>query len=129
MKNIVTEWLKTKQRAALARAITETTSPKLKPALMMQLEPRIMFDGAAAATAVEVAHADNAHAAVGVDNPHSAGSLASVASALPPVVPATTNDHATAAPVAVAQVAESITSETNKLVVDSAATLAPVTEV
>ena len=56
MKNIMMEWYKTQQRTALASAITETKQPK--PALMMQLEPRIMFDGAAVATAVDIVHND-----------------------------------------------------------------------
>ena len=58
MKNIVAEWFKTKQRATLAAAITDSRQPKAKPALMMQLEPRIMFDGAAVATAIDIVHND-----------------------------------------------------------------------
>jgi len=62
MKNIVAEWLKNKQRTDLAAAITNSQQPKIKSALMMQLEPRIMFDGAAVATAVDIAHHDVAEA-------------------------------------------------------------------
>ncbi len=64
MTNMMMEWFKSKQRSPLATAIGDIKQPKQKPALMMQLEPRIMFDGAAVATAEAVAidHHVDSHA-------------------------------------------------------------------
>jgi len=56
MTNMMIEWFKKRQRANVPTSPTTLVRPKTSAALMIPLEPRIMFDGAAVATAADTAH-------------------------------------------------------------------------